>query len=143
KEGMSLKLFTEKYADAFYEDSDTLNIQRAHVYPKATDHITEMVLMIQDLLDKGLAYKAEDGIYFSVKKFNGYGKLAHITPEQLEAGASGRVKKDEYDKENASDFALWKFWDENDGDVFWETPLGKGRPGWHIECSAMSAKHLT
>ncbi len=143
KEGVSLKEFTERYSKAFFEDIKTLNIEPAEVYPKATDYVQEMVAMIQCLLDKGLAYKTEDGIYFSIAKFKNYGELAHIDPEQLKAGASGRVKTDEYEKENVADFALWKFWDEKDGDVFWETSIGKGRPGWHIECSAMSAKCLT
>jgi cysteinyl-tRNA synthetase len=143
KEKMTLKAFTEKYSKAFFEDIDTLNIERAEEYPKATEHIKEMVEMIKTLLDKAVAYKTEDGIYYSIEKFKNYGNLAHIDIKKLQAGASGRVKTDEYEKENAADFALWKFWDENDGDVYWETEIGKGRPGWHIECSAMSAKHLT
>jgi cysteinyl-tRNA synthetase len=143
KEGVSLKEFTERYSIAFFEDIKTLNIEPAEAYPKATDYIPEMAAMIECLLKKELAYKTDDGIYFSIGKFKNYGQLAHIDPEQLKAGASGRVKSDEYEKENVSDFALWKFWDEKDGDVFWEIPLGKGRPGWHIECSAMSAKNLT
>lgn len=143
KEKMSLKAFTTKYASAFFEDIDALHLERAESYPNATDHIDEMVAMIQLLLDKGFAYKTDDGIYFSIAKFKSYGELAHIDTKQLKAGASGRVLSDEYEKENVADFALWKFWDKNDGDVFWETEIGKGRPGWHIECSAMSAKHLT
>lgn len=138
-----LKEFTEMYSKAFFEDIDTLKIQRAEEYPKATEHIPEMIAMIKDLLDKGLAYKTEDGIYFSISKFKNYGKLAHLDKAQLKAGASGRITADEYEKENAADFSLWKYWDEKDGDVYWETELGKGRPGWHIECSAMSGKHLT
>ncbi|HLF54862.1 MAG TPA: cysteine--tRNA ligase [Candidatus Nanoarchaeia archaeon] len=140
---MSLKAFTEKYSKAFFEDLDTLNIERAEVYPKATEHIPEMVVMINCLLEKGLAYKTDDGIYYPISKFKNYGKLAHIKVSKLKAGASGRVLADEYEKENVADFALWKIWDDKDGDVFWETELGKGRPGWHIECSAMSAKHLS
>ena len=140
---MSLKAFTTKYAYAFFEDIKTMNLEKAEVYPNATDHILEMVEMIELLLEKGYAYKSDDGIYFSIAKFKSYGDLAHIDTKQLKAGASGRVLSDEYEKENVADFALWKFWDKNDGDVFWETELGKGRPGWHIECSAMSAKHLT
>jgi len=143
KEKISLKEFTEKYISAFFEDIQTLRIEKAEEYPKATEHIKEMVEMIKVLLQKEIAYKTEDGIYFSIEKFPKYGELAHIDIEQLKTGASGRVKSDEYEKENASDFALWKFWDEKDGDVYWETEIGKGRPGWHIECSAMSAKHLT
>ena len=137
----SLKEFTELYTKAFFEDVKKLNIEKAEYYPKATDHIKEMVDLIQKLLDKGFAYKSEDGsIYFKVSKFPAYGCLAHIKVEELKAGA--RVKHDEYEKESVSDFALWKAWDENDGEVYWETELGKGRPGWHIECSAMSMKYL-
>ena len=133
--------YAKKYTDSFFEDLETLNIEKAEVYPKATEHVKEMVGIIKKLLQKGFAYKGEDGsIYFSIAKFPEYGKLAHIKVEDLISGS--RVKHDEYDKENLSDFALWKAWDENDGDVFWETDLGKGRPGWHIECSAMSSKYL-
>jgi cysteinyl-tRNA synthetase len=100
-----------------------------------------MVDLILVLLKKGVAYRGEDGcIYFSIKKFPAYGKLAGIDVKKLKEGA--RVKQDEYEKEGVGDFALWKAWDENDGAVFWETPLGKGRPGWHIECSAMSMKQF-
>jgi len=141
-EGKKLDQFTKTYKDAFFEDIKTLNIEPAQEYPEATAHITQMVDMIKKLLDKGLAYKADDGIYYDIKKFKEYGQLAHIKLEDLQTGASGRVKKDEYDKENAHDFVLWKFWDEEDGDVAWETDLGKGRPGWHIECSAMSTCYL-
>lgn len=140
KEGLSLKEFTEKYTKIFFEDLDTLNIQRAESYPKATEHIADMVNLVKALLKKGLAYRGKDAVYYSIEKFPGYGKLAHLEKAQLKAGA--RVKQDEYDKEHAHDFALWKFWDKPDGDVFWETDMGKGRPGWHIECSAMSMKHL-
>lgn len=143
KEGVSLKEYTDKYIKAFFEDLETLNILKADVYPKATEHIKEMAALVKTLLDKGIAYKSEDGcIYFSISKFKDYGKLANLDPEQLKAGASGRVLSDEYDKENAHDFALWKAWTPEDGDVFWETEVGKGRPGWHIECSAMSMKYL-
>ncbi len=139
---LSLKEFTQTYENAFFDDLEKLNIIGADVFPRATDHIPEMIKLIQKLLDKGLAYKGEDGIYFSIKKFKNYGKLAHIKPEELETGASGRVKADEYAKENAHDFALWKFYSPDDGDVAWDAPFGKGRPGWHIECSAMSMKYL-
>ncbi len=140
KEGVTLKEFTERYTKYFFEDLETLNIEKADFYPKATEHIKEMVNLIKKILDKGYAYKADDAIYFNIKKFRDYGKLSHLKIDELKVGA--RVAADEYDKDNAHDFALWKFWDENDGDVFWETELGKGRPGWHIECSAMSMKYL-
>lgn len=143
KERMSLKDFTEKYSLEFFKDCEALNIERVEVYPKASEHIPQMVAMIQCLLDKGLAYKSEDGIYFAIDKFKDYGKLAHIDLSGLKAGGSGRVLKDEYEKENVADFALWKFWDKADGDVKWDAPFGAGRPGWHIECSAMSAQHLS
>ncbi|HXK35115.1 MAG TPA: cysteine--tRNA ligase [Candidatus Paceibacterota bacterium] len=143
KSNTTLKEFTEFYARGFFQDLDRLNIAPAHVYPKATEHITEMVTLINHLLEKGVAYKTEDGsIYFNIKKFKDYGKLAHLEKTEQKAGASGRVRADEYSKENIEDFALWKSWTEDDGDVFWLTPWGKGRPGWHIECSAMSMKHL-
>jgi cysteinyl-tRNA synthetase len=140
KEGKKLKDYTKKYEDAFFEDESILNIQKADKYPKATEHIKEMISMIEKLLKKGYAYKADDGIYFDIKNFKSYGKLARLKLENLKEGA--RVDSDEYDKENAKDFALWKFYDNEDGDVFWETKLGKGRPGWHIECSVMSTKYL-
>ena len=141
KEGISLDKFTGRYKKAFFEDLKTLNIEPAEFYPAATDHVGDMVVMIKTLLDKGFAYRSDDGsIYYNVKKFEDYGKLAHIKLDELRVGA--RVSQDEYEKEQAQDFALWKAWDEGDGDVFWETELGKGRPGWHIECSAMSKHYL-
>jgi cysteinyl-tRNA synthetase len=136
-----LKQYTKQYIDAFFDDVSTLSIERAEYYPKATEHIPEMVALIKKLLDKGYAYRGDDGsTYYDISKFKEYGKLAKIKVEELKAGA--RVKVDEYAKEEASDFVLWKTWDEADGDVFWEIELGKGRPGWHIECSAMSMKYL-
>ncbi|MEM4397572.1 MAG: cysteine--tRNA ligase [Candidatus Woesearchaeota archaeon] len=141
KEGISLKEFTERYTKYFFEDLQTLNIEKVEYYPKATETINEMVAISKHLLEKGIAYKSEDGsTYFSVSKFNDYGKLSKINVENLKQGA--RVKQDEYEKESANDFALWKAYDKNDGNVYWETELGKGRPGWHIECSAMSMKFL-
>ncbi|MDO8528637.1 MAG: cysteine--tRNA ligase [Nanoarchaeota archaeon] len=142
KAGESLRKFTDKYEKVFLEDIKEINIEKPEVMPRATEHIKEMVALIKKLLNKGIAYKANDGIYFSIKKFKDYGKLSGVKVEELKIGASERVKKDEYDKENANDFVLWKFYDQEDGDVFWETEIGKGRPGWHIECSAMSMKYL-
>jgi len=142
KQGKTLQEFTNFYTKAFLKDLKTLNIEKPEIMPKATEEIKDMVKLVKKLLDKGIAYKAEDGIYFSISKFRDYGKLAKLDLEQLKAGASGRVKADEYDKANVHDFVLWKLWDEDDGDVFWETEIGKGRPGWHIECSVMSSKHL-
>ena len=140
KEGKGIKEFTEKYTKIFFEDMRTLNVEKLEFYPKATDNIDGIVKIVQALIEKGYAYKSNDGIYFSISKFKDYGKMAHLDMEGLKAGA--RVRQDEYDKEHAQDFALWKFWDRADGDVFWDTPLGKGRPGWHIECSAMSMRYL-
>jgi cysteinyl-tRNA synthetase len=139
--GKSLEELTHFYEDAFMQDLDTLSMERAEYYPRATEHIKEMLALIKVLLNKGYAYRSEDGsIYFNVRKFRNYGKLSGIRIAQLRAGA--RVSHDSYDKEEASDFALWKAWDKDDGDVFWATEFGKGRPGWSIECSAMSMKYL-
>ncbi|MGB9841765.1 MAG: cysteine--tRNA ligase [Candidatus Bathyarchaeales archaeon] len=141
KQQIPLAKYTEYYINAFFEDIKALNIKPANYYPRATEHIPEMVALIQTLLQKGYAYKAADNsIYYAIRKFKDYGKLSHIRIEELKEGA--RVKTDEYEKEEAHDFALWKAWTPEDGDVFWETSLGKGRPGWHIECSAMSMRYL-
>lgn len=139
KENIPLKQFTEKYTELFFQDMQAINTIKPNHILKATESINEMVEMIKILLEKGYAYKTEDGIYFSIEKFSEYGKLAQL--EKIKA-KKARIKSDEYEKENAQDFALWKFYSEEDGDVFWETEIGKGRPGWHIECSAMSTKIL-
>ena len=139
--GVPLRDFTATYKKAFFEDIKTLNITPAAVYPAATDHIAEMIAMIQVLMDKGIAYQSEDkSIYFSIEKFPEYGKLAHIDRDNQRAGV--RIDADEYAKDSVADFALWKARDEADGDVWWPSPWGEGRPGWHIECSAMSMKYL-
>ena len=141
KQAKPLREYTNFYANAFFEDIKALNIEPASVYPRATDHVPEMVQLIKTLLQKGSAYRGEDGsIYFAICKFPDYGKLSHLQVQELKAGA--RVCQDEYAKDEARDFALWKAWTPEDGDVYWETELGKGRPGWHIECSAMSMKYL-
>ena len=141
KKQTPLRQFTEFYVKAFFEDVAALNIKPANVYPRATEHIPEMIALIKTLIAKGYAYKGEDGsIYYAIKKFPDYGKLSKIVVKELIAGA--RVKQDEYAKEEAQDFALWKAWISEDGDVYWETEFGKGRPGWHIECSAMSMRYL-
>jgi cysteinyl-tRNA synthetase len=138
---VGLKEFTQPYADAFFEDLDYLRVEKADYYPKASEHIEEMVKLVEGLLEKGYAYKSEDGsIYFNISKFPRYGRLSGLKIDELKAGA--RVRQDDYDKNSAQDFALWKGWDENDGNIFWNTSLGRGRPGWHIECSAMSMKYL-
>ena len=139
--GIPLTDYTKTYKDAFFADLAKLNIQPAEVYPAATDHIPEMIALVSKLIEKGVAYKSEDGsVYFNVRAFPSYGKLAHIDFENQRTGA--RCAADEYDKENVGDFALWKAWEPSDGPVGWDSPWGRGRPGWHIECSAMSMKYL-
>ncbi len=137
--GIPLAEFTKPFKTAFFEDLDALRIKRADHFPEATaaDHIARMISMIGILVEKGHAYRAEDGsVYFRIRSFPAYGQLAHIVLDELQAGV--RVRSDEYEKENVGDFALWKAWDQADGDVWWESPWGRGRPGWHIECSAMA-----
>lgn len=139
--GVALTDYTRTYKDAFFADLAKLNIEPAEIYPAATDHIPEMIELVSKLIEKGVAYQSDDGsVYFNVRKFPGYGKLAHIDFDNQRTGA--RCASDEYDKENVGDFALWKAWEESDGPVGWDSPWGKGRPGWHIECSAMSMKYL-
>jgi cysteinyl-tRNA synthetase len=138
-----LSKFTEQFKQAFFHDLDTLRIKRANEFPCATDrrYIDRMIEMIGKLIATGLAYQADDkSVYFRINKFPNYGKLAHFDLTQLQS--TGRVKHDEYDKEHIGDFALWKAWDHEDGDVKWDSPWGPGRPGWHIECSAMSTALL-
>jgi cysteinyl-tRNA synthetase len=139
--GVSLSDYTGRFKDAFFQDLKTLNVEAAEHYPAATDHVPEMISLVEKLVEKGYAYKSDDGsVYFGISRFKDYGKLARLDMSGLRAGA--RVAQDEYEKEDAADFALWKAWDEEDGDVAWDSPWGKGRPGWHIECSAMSMKYL-
>ncbi len=140
--GESLKSLTGRYSQAFFEDLDTLGAERAEAYPAATDHVAEMVELIKKLRDNGHTYEVNGSIYFKLSTFPQYGQLSKFKMDELKSGASGRVDSDEYETEDARDFALWKAYDENDGAVFWETELGKGRPGWHIECSCMSMKYL-
>jgi cysteinyl-tRNA synthetase len=141
REKLPLREFTQRFKDAFFGDIKTLNIEPAEQYPAATDHIPEMIALIQTLIDKGFAYRSDDGsVYYSIDKFPAYGCLAHLDKGGMRAGA--RVAQDEYEKENLADFALWKAWDAKDGDIAWDSPWGRGRPGWHIECSAMSMKFL-
>ncbi|MEY2547029.1 MAG: cysteinyl-tRNA synthetase [Verrucomicrobiota bacterium] len=138
-----LSQFTEQFKKAFFDDCKTLRIKSAKEYPSATDqrYIDKMIAMISALIAKGLAYQAEDkSVYYRIKNFPNYGKLAHFNLDELQS--TGRVKSDEYDKEHIGDFALWKAWDEEDGEVKWDSPWGPGRPGWHIECSAMATTLL-
>ncbi len=141
--GKRLADFTAIYKEAFFEDLDALRIKRAQHFPAATEpqYIARMIAMIGELEGKGIAYQADDGsVYFRLSKFADYGKLAHLNLDELRP--SGRVSSDEYEKESVGDFALWKAWDEADGDVKWDSPWGPGRPGWHIECSAMATALL-
>ena len=141
--GLPLAEFTQKYKDSFFEDLKTLRVKPATTFPAATDpvYIARMIEMISHLVAHGYAYQAEDqSVYFRLNKFPDYGKLAHLNLEELRP--TGRIRNDEYEKESVGDFALWKAWDEADGDVAWESPWGKGRPGWHIECSAMATALL-
>jgi cysteinyl-tRNA synthetase len=143
KAGVPLAKFTEQFKQAFFDDLDALRIRRADEFPAATDqrYIGRMISMIGQLISRGLAYQADDkSVYFRINKFPDYGKLAHFDLTQLRS--TGRVKHDDYDKEHIGDFALWKAWDEEDGNVAWDSPWGRGRPGWHIECSAMATALL-
>src|SRR6202521_1159360 len=138
RDGISVKQYTSKYEKAFMEDAAALNIERP-VFVRATDHIPAMAKFIAELVEKGFAYRAEDGsYYFRIAKFPGYGKLSKKDFAGMEDGA--RVDVDEYEKDNARDFALWKA--PKPGEAFWESPIGRGRPGWHIECSTMSMQEL-
>ena len=136
QENRSARQLAEEYTRNYFTDFDGLNIKRATIYPKATEHIEDMQNLIANLIDKKYAYVTKNGVYFSVSKFTEYGKLSKKNPDDLVSGA--RVDIDE-EKDNPIDFALWKF---SESEVSWESPWGKGRPGWHIECSAMSLKYL-
>jgi cysteinyl-tRNA synthetase len=141
---ISLDEYTKPFKDAFFEDVKTLRLEPVEFYPAATDYIPDMIHLIQVLLEKEIAYVGVDkSIYYSIKKFPRYGCLSHLHLEDLQAGAGERVAADEYDKDHVSDFVLWKAYDSTrDGNIFWESPFGKGRPGWHLECSAMAMKLL-
>ncbi len=138
-EGVSLEALTRRYEDLFFNDLASLNIPKFPKTPRATESIPEMISLIEKMLGNGTAYKSTDGIYFDITKSEGYGKLANLN---LENATKERIANDEYDKANARDFSLWKFYSPEDGDVSYEAPFGKGRPGWHIECSAMSMSNL-
>jgi cysteinyl-tRNA synthetase len=136
--GKSIRDYTEKFAQAFFDDCKTLSIEAPEHWVRATDHIDDMVKLIQKLQEKTFTYPGEGSIYYRITKFPGYGKLSKIDLTGIQAGA--RVDNDRYEKESARDFALWKA--PKPGEHFWETPIGPGRPGWHIECSAMAMKYL-
>jgi len=138
--GVALNDFTAPIIDRFFRDIDELKIQRAEHYPAATKHIPEMIDLISKLIEQGYAYIAEGSVYFSIDRYSEYGKLSGMKLEKMARGV--RIDADEYEKDNFRDFALWRGWSEDDGDVKWDAPFGAGRPGWHIECSAMSMKYL-
>ena len=137
EEGITWDAVARKYTDEYYEDMDRLGVGRADVEPKATEHIKEIIDIVRGLIDKGYAYESDGSVYFAVDTFPEYGKLSKREPEEMMAGA--RVDIDER-KRNPLDFALWK--KSKEGEPFWESPWGLGRPGWHIECTAMAIKHL-
>jgi cysteinyl-tRNA synthetase len=141
EQGKSIDDYTAKYIEALWEDFDALGAERPDITPRATRHIPEMVEIIRRLEEKGHAYESDGSYYFRITSFPEYGKLSKINFAGNIAGASERVDTDKYEKEDARDFALWKAQDEPD-EPAWDTALGKGRPGWHIECSAMSMKYL-
>ncbi len=132
--GLALRDYTEQFIEAFFEDLDTLRVERAEHYPRATDYIPQMVELVERLEAAGHAYRSDGSIYYSISTFPGYGKLSGVRPEQNLVGA--RVDNEEYEKDDARDFVLWK--GAREGEPVWETAVGPGRPGWHLECSAMS-----
>ncbi|MBA3768238.1 MAG: cysteine--tRNA ligase, partial [Acidobacteria bacterium] len=139
--GVTIDEFTARYIEALWEDWDALGLERPDIVPRATRHVPEMVSIIERLQEKGHAYESDGSIYYRISSFPEYGKLSKINFAGNIAGASERVDTDKYEKEDARDFALWKKAESPD-EPAWDTPLGRGRPGWHIECSAMSMKYL-
>ncbi|MBM3297897.1 MAG: class I tRNA ligase family protein, partial [Candidatus Aminicenantes bacterium] len=136
--GLSLEEFTAPFIEAFHRDIRSLNILPADAYPRATEHIPEMVALVRALLDQGYAYEKDGSVYFRIAAFPAYGRLSKVDIDSLHSGRRGDA--DEYEKESVHDFALWK--KAKEGEPSWTTELGAGRPGWHIECSAMSSKYL-
>src|SRR2546425_2927775 len=137
--GKSLREYTEFYTQAFLEDARALNIEQPEVMPRATDHIPEMIELMKRLADAGLTYKSDGSLYYSIASFPSYGRLSGLKVEGNISGA--RVDVDEYEKADARDFVLWKE-PKEEGEPRWASPFGEGRPGWHLECSAMSMKYL-
>jgi cysteinyl-tRNA synthetase len=139
EQGKTIRQITEPVAAIFQADREYLRIERAEVYPKATDYIPQMIALVATLMERGVAYQANDkSIYFAIHKFPGYGRLSRLDTREVKVGA--RVAQDDYSKENAQDFALWKAATPNDeaSGAAWDSPWGRGRPGWHLECSAMA-----
>lgn len=137
-EGVSCEELARRFESAFFDDCKQLNLDPMEFNPRATEHIPEMIDLVQRLIDRGYTYEADGSIYFKISQFPSYGKLSGIRPEEMQPGT--RVDSDEYSKENMRDFVLWK--GKKPGEPFWDTPFGQGRPGWHLECSAMSSKYL-
>lgn len=138
--GESFQQYVSRYTQSYFEDRLKLGIAPANLHPLATQHIQEMIELIEKLIEKGFAYETDDGVYFRISEFEPYGKLSGVVKDKLEAGLSRRVSKDEYEKEEIGDFVLWK--KSKPGEPYWHSPWGHGRPGWHIECSAMAMKYL-
>ncbi|MBC8345110.1 MAG: cysteine--tRNA ligase [Candidatus Marinimicrobia bacterium] len=140
-EGKPLSEITEYYTNLFKQDLSSLKIIPADVYPAATEHVDAMIQMIEQLIEKNHAYVTKDGsVFFSIDSYKNYGALTRLNMDKMQH--SDRVSTDEYSLDNPQDFALWKAYKDEDGEVFWESPWGKGRPGWHMECSAMSMEYL-
>ena len=142
-EGIPLQKFTDRWSDFFNRDCELLNLMTPHAVPSAVDHIPEQISLISRLIEAGNAYQANDGsVYFKVDSFAKYGRLSRLADREITTDVISRESSDEYDRDSAADFALWKARRPEDGDNFWNSPWGEGRPGWHIECSAMSMKYL-
>ncbi len=145
KSGQSLKAFTDQWKEKFHSDCDALACLPPHIEPSAVEHIPQQIAMIGALVEKGHAYVSDDGsVYFKISSFPGYGKLSRLDERELDLGKTqnARASSDEYEKDSISDFVLWKTRRDDDGENFWESPWGQGRPGWHLECSAMIQEYL-
>lgn len=140
-EGLTPKEIADKYIEAFFEDTQALGVMEADVHPRVMDNIPEIIDFVSELIDKGYAYEAQGDVYYRTRQFKDYGKLSGISLDELREGASERLEEaDKQKKEDSVDFALWK--EAKPGEIAWDSPWGQGRPGWHIECSVMSTKHL-
>ncbi|HAW99362.1 MAG TPA: cysteine--tRNA ligase [Opitutae bacterium] len=142
EEGVLLEEFTTRWTERFHDDCRALNLLDPHVEPSAVGHIPEQIALIERLVQGGKAYQAEGSVYFKVDAFEAYGRLSRLADREITTSATTRENSDEYDRESAADFALWKSRRPEDGDNYWDSPWGEGRPGWHIECSAICMKHL-
>ena len=145
KAGLTLKDFTAGWTKKFHEDCAALNCLAPHIEPSAVEHISHQIRMVEQLVEKGYAYPSEDGsVYFKISSYENYGKLSHLDKRELSLGktAQTRSNADEYEKDSVADFVLWKAYKAEDGENFWISPWGKGRPGWHLECSAMIHEYL-